>query len=100
MMSTQYGLAIDSISPPDSNTNISNKQQGVNMPKSQQLSILDKLKPAVDLLEETVNLGFEVIKSLFDEVLCRNFLRKILIRQLADPIRFIPSSPTKTAYIL
>ena len=62
--------------------------------------ILDRIQPAVDLLEETVNLGFEIITSLFDEVLCQNFLRKILIRNLVDPIRFIPSSLTKTAYIL
>ncbi|MGB5632033.1 MAG: plasmid replication protein, CyRepA1 family, partial [Waterburya sp.] len=100
MMETSYGVTTNSISTPDSKANISNKQQGVNMVEIQLPSILDKIQPAIDLLEETVNLGFEVITSLFDGILCKNFLRKILIRKLADPIRFIPSSPTKTAYIL
>ena len=73
MMATNYGLPLpkNSISPPDSNTNIPNKQQGVNMSESELPSILDKIQPAIDLLEEIVSLGRSVIKGLIDGVSVR-----------------------------
>ena len=85
MMETQYGSTTDSISPPDSNTNISNKEQGVNMDESHSPSILDKIQPAIDLLEKTVNLGRSVVKGLFDGITCQNWILYLLMRKLAQP---------------
>ncbi len=96
MMSTQYELATDSISTPDQNTNIFKKQQGVNMAESNLPSILDKLQPAIDLLEETVNLGRSVIKILLDEVSSHNGMLHLIIQKLAQPIRFILISSIET----
>ncbi|MGB5714029.1 MAG: bifunctional DNA primase/helicase, partial [Waterburya sp.] len=79
MMSTQYELATDSISTPDQDTNIFNKQQGVDMAESQLPSILDKIKPGIDLLEEIVSLGIEVIKGLMDVASCLNWIQNLLI---------------------
>ncbi len=96
MIETQYGLTSNSISTPNSNTNIPNKQQGVDMAKGPPKSILDKLQPAIDLFEETVNLGLEVIKGLFNGITCQNVLLHLLIRKLAQPMRLIHISPMKT----
>ena len=98
MMETQYGLTSseNSISTPTQNTNISYKQQGVDMAESNFPSILDKLQPAIDLLFETVNLGRSVIKGLFNGITCQNVLLHLLIRKLAQPMRLIHISPMKT----
>ena len=73
MMETQYGLINpqNPISTPDQNTNIPNKKQGVNMVENQSPSIKGKLQPAIDLLEEVVNLGWEVIKELMNGLTLR-----------------------------
>jgi hypothetical protein len=95
MMETQYGLnsTLNSISTPTSNSNITNKQQGVDMPKSKSSSILDQLQPAIDLLEETINLGLEVIERLLDGVNCPNWIQKLLIRKLGQSIKFMLINP-------
>ena len=96
MMENQYGLAKNSISTPTQNTDITNKQQGVNMAESQILSILEKIQPAIGLFEETINLGLDVIKGLMDEITYPNWSRKLLIRKLAQLIGSFSISPTET----
>ena len=95
MMETSYGLTTDSIFTPTQNTNISNKQQGVNMAESKIPSILDKLQPVMTLLEQTVALGLEVIQGFFAVMLGQTMLVKRLIQKLTDPMRFILSSSTE-----
>ena len=63
MLETQYGITPNSISTPDSNTNTSNKQQGVNMPKSQSPGILDKVQPLIELLAQVVDGGWSVLQG-------------------------------------
>ncbi|MGB5713621.1 MAG: hypothetical protein WBM44_22260, partial [Waterburya sp.] len=77
------------------NTNISNKEQGVNMAESKMPSVLAKLQPAMALLEQTVALGLEVIQGLFAVTLGQTCLVKRLIQKLTDPRRFILSSSTE-----
>ena len=87
MMETQYGLTSseNSISTPNSNSHIPNIQQGVDMAESNFPSILDKLQPAIDLLFETVNLGWSVVKGLFEGITCQNWMLHLIIRKLAKP---------------
>ncbi len=92
MMETQYGLTPDSISTPDSNNDCSKLQQGVNMAQSQSPSVLDWFKPALALLESTVNLGIEVIKGLVPSKSDFNRLPKILIHYLSKPMRLTRQS--------
>ncbi len=98
MMETQYGLTppTNSISTPNSNTNIPNKQQGVDMAYCQPPRIFHQLQPAIDLLEETVNLGRSVIKGLLDGVSSHNGILRLIIQELAQPIRFLLINPTET----
>jgi ribulose bisphosphate carboxylase small subunit len=94
MMVTQYGSnpAINSISTPDLNTNISNKQQGVNILENKSPSFLEKFQPAISLLSEIVDLGLEIIKELFKKTHNQNLLRGIIIRKLAVSISFMSNS--------
>ena len=96
MMETQYGITPNSISTPDQNNNISIKQQGMDMPTTKTPSVLDKLKPALVLLESTVNLGIEGIKGLVSRKADFNLLPKILIHYLSKPIKLMLGSPTET----
>ena len=82
MIETQYGITDSAISTPSQNNNISKLQQGVNMAQSQYPGILDKLKPALALLELTVNIGIEGIKGLVFRKADFNLLAKILIHYL------------------
>ena len=92
MMETQYGLTPDSISTPTQNSNFTELEQGVNMAQSQSPGILDKLQPALALLEQAVNLGLEVIKGLVSRKADFNLLAKILIHYLSKPIRLTRQS--------
>ncbi|NJO98753.1 MAG: hypothetical protein HC764_24415 [Pleurocapsa sp. CRU_1_2] len=92
MIETQYGITTDSISTPDSNNDNSKLQQGVNMFKSQLPSILDKIKPVMDLLSNIVSLGQSVTIKLVDEVSYENGVALLLIRRLIQPMRFLPIS--------
>ncbi|MEY2833501.1 MAG: hypothetical protein RLZZ574_2760, partial [Cyanobacteriota bacterium] len=80
MRSTQFGLGSNSISTPTENTNISNKQQGVDMAESDVTSVLEQIQPGVDLLN-TVTKGLEVIKGLIEQVTLPNEIWKLLIKQ-------------------
>jgi Domain of unknown function (DUF3854) len=95
MRSTQFGLGSNSISPPTENTNISNKQQGVDMAESEVASVLEQIQPGIDLLN-TVAQGFELIKGLIDRVNCPNWIWNLVIDRLGRSIKFIPSSSTET----
>ncbi|PSB08046.1 bifunctional DNA primase/helicase [Pleurocapsa sp. CCALA 161] len=92
MMESQYGLISpdDSISTPDQNTNTSNKQQGEDMAESKQSTILEKIQPYIELWSEIVSLGNLVIKELFNQVSCTDWVRKLLISQLIQLIILIP----------
>ncbi len=57
---------------------------------------LEKLKPCLDLLEETVDLARTIIKELFNGVSYSNRIQKPLIQKLARAIKLIPLSPTET----
>jgi hypothetical protein len=80
MRSTQFGWGSDSISTPTQNTNIANKQQGVNMAESEVASVLEQVQPGVDLLN-TVAQGLEVIKGLIEQVSLPNKIWKLLLNQ-------------------
>ena len=79
MLSTQYGLTNNSISTPDSNTNISDKQSGGNMAESQSLKALDKLRLTIDLFGSIVSLGESLIKGLFGNTNYAYYVQKLLI---------------------
>ncbi|MEO0845728.1 MAG: plasmid replication protein, CyRepA1 family [Cyanobacteria bacterium J06648_1] len=81
MLSTQYGIGNDSISPPSENKNIANKEEGVNMLESQPSSVLDRIEPGISLLE-TINLWLEMIKSSLGEVSLTNWIQKLLVNQI------------------
>jgi Domain of unknown function (DUF3854)/Origin of replication binding protein len=85
MRSTQFGLGSDSISTPTENTNIANKQQGVDMAESEEGSVLEQIQPGVDLLN-TVNKGLEMIKGLIDGVNYPKGIWKLMIDRLGRPI--------------
>ena len=65
MIETQYQITDNSISTPTQNKNISNKQEGVDMIESQSTGVLDKIRPAVDLLSEVISLGRSLIQVHF-----------------------------------
>ncbi len=96
MMETQYGITTNSISTPDQNTNTSYKQQGMDITESQQLSILNKLQPAIDLLSEIISLGRSVIRGLTNGVNGQSEVRKLLISHLAQSIKFMNPNSAKT----
>jgi hypothetical protein len=91
LRSTQFGLGSNSISTPTQNTNISNKQQGVNMAESHVTSVLEQIQPGIDLLN-TVAQGLEVIRGLIDGVNCPNWIWKLVIDGLGRSKNFILSS--------
>ncbi|MEN9870817.1 MAG: hypothetical protein RLZZ171_1805, partial [Cyanobacteriota bacterium] len=95
MRSTQFGLGSNSISPPTENTNISNKQQGLDMAESEVTSVLKQIQPGVDLLN-TVAQGLQVIKGLIDGGSCPNWIWKLVLDGLGQFIKFIPGNPTET----
>ena len=51
---------------------------------------LDKLKPALNLLEGTIDLGVAVIKEIVRSLLFQNNLQKHILRWLSKPINFLP----------
>ena len=73
MMETQYDITDNSISTPTENKNISNKQGGVNMAESQELTILEKIQPAASMLQEIVSFGLEVINDWINRTSCHNW---------------------------
>jgi hypothetical protein len=87
MMSTQFDITPEPIFTPCQNKNIVNKQQGVNMPKSQSSEVLDKIQPTVDLLEEIIRLGRSLIKGLMDKVTCQHWIQDPVIGMLCQPIK-------------
>ena len=95
MMKTQYGLTTDSIFTPSQNSNFTELQQGVNMAQTLSPSVLDKIKPGINLLE-TVGKGLEMVKELVDGVSCPNWIRRLLINWLKHSIKSIPLDLKKT----
>ena len=67
MLETQYGITDSAIFTPDQNNDFTKLQLGVDMSKSQSPSVLEKIKPAIELLEEIVSWGWSVIRELIDK---------------------------------
>ncbi len=57
---------------------------------SRSSDILEKLKPALNLLFGTIDLGVEIIKEIVRSELSQNQLQKQILRWLSKPITFIP----------
>ena len=57
MLKTQYGITTNSISPLTQNTNLTNKQQGVNMAENTSSTALERLQTAASVLEKMVESG-------------------------------------------
>lgn len=49
------------------------------MPESQSSDVLDKIRPAVDLLEEIIGLRRSLIKGLMDGVTCQHWTQAPVI---------------------
>lgn len=89
MIETQYGITDSAISTPDQNSNFTNLQQGVNMPKTQTQTILDKIQFTQTLIKVIVDRGRKVIQRLLTPTLSLNLSTELLIRYLNNPMRFI-----------
>jgi hypothetical protein len=96
MIETQFGISPDSISTPDQNKNIANKQGGVDMPESHSNRRIEKFKPTICWLSETINLGLEVFKGLMSGVSGQNGIQKLLINQLGQLSKFMPLNLIET----
>jgi hypothetical protein len=96
MMSNQFGIPSDPISTPCQNKNIANKQEGVDILKSQSNSIIDKFQPMTHLVSETINLGLQVFKGFISGVSGQKEIQKLLIWQLGQLSKFMPLNPIET----
>jgi hypothetical protein len=96
MMQIQYGIAppVSSVSIPPQKRDIHTLEGVVDTEKDVPQNVdsnsnellphtLEKLKPCLELLEGTINLGMEVIKGLIDGVSCTDKILYLLIRKLA-----------------
>jgi Domain of unknown function (DUF3854) len=63
MMSSQFGITSEPISTPCQNKKNTNKQEGVDILKSQSHSITDKFQPTIHFVSETIDLGLEVFDT-------------------------------------
>lgn len=68
------------------------------MLENQSSGVLDQILPAVNLLEEIIGLGLSLIKGLMDEVTCQKWIRKLLIRMLSQPIKYIYGREIESLY--
>ena len=95
MMQSQYGIAPPepSVATPPKKRDIhtledplDTEKDGVKNPDSNSNELLphtlEKLKPCLELLEGTINLGMEVIKGLINGVSCTDKILYLLIRKL------------------
>jgi hypothetical protein len=57
------------------------------MAESNIASVLDKIKPGVDLLEKIIRLGRLLIKGLMDGVTCQHWRQNLVIEMLCQPIK-------------
>ena len=89
MLETQYGITDNSISPPPKNSNFTELEQGVNMPKTQSQSALEKILPLIDLLE-TVESGLEMLFGLVERISCPNWIWRLLIDWLKHSRKSFP----------
>ena len=56
MIETSYGITDSTISTPTQNNDNFNKHQGVNMAQRLSSNVLERLQPAIELLEITTEL--------------------------------------------
>jgi hypothetical protein len=57
------------------------------MAESNIASVLDKIKPGVDLLEEIIRLGRSLIQGLMDKVTCQHWIQDPVIEMLCQPLK-------------
>ena len=90
MLETQYGIKPDSISTPTPNKDFTELEQGVDMPKSQSKSALDKVKPVINLFK-TVNKGLDLVKGLADVLSYPDWIRELLVSWLIISLKSMPT---------